>query len=406
MADQVSVEVAPTIRSTIDLDALLRDYLLGLVLIAGVGPDVGGRQVQWVHSSDLVDPSPFLTPRTVLLTTGSQFGHTLENETADAYVLRLIGAGTTALGVAVGLQWDRIPPELIAACDRHALPLFRVPYDTPFIAVVRTAVRLLEAQTHATQQREIEKANTGSLFSGRQRLAATERAVREAVLHLLLAGHRPLAERIASPLLPQLPQQNIVAFSFNSQIDTGAMPQLATILHTTDGVFSAPHNERMTIISEPREATNLRRTLTQLGITAGVSERASVNDISELIEQARRAEDVALRQDLNEPLDYRPAMHAGVLQVLQASPEALRRAQGLLAPLRRHDERHADELEHSLTVWLSHHGHISKAAAKLGVHRHTLRSRVRTAESLLQRDLDSPDTRAELWSALKLSPSA
>jgi PucR family transcriptional regulator, purine catabolism regulatory protein len=34
------------------------------------------------------------------------------------------------------------------------------------------------------------------------------------------------------------------------------------------------------------------------------------------------------------------------------------------------------------------------------VHRHTLRKRIRRAEELLSRDLDSPGVRAELWLAL------
>ena len=82
--------------------------------------------------------------------------------------------------------------------------------------------------------------------------------------------------------------------------------------------------------------------------------------------------------------------------------QPVRRAQGLLSPLRHHDERHRDDLQHSLSVWLSHHGQTSAASAELGVHRHTLRTRVSTAESLLQRDLDDPDTRAELWAALRI----
>jgi purine catabolism regulator len=54
----------------------------------------------------------------------------------------------------------------------------------------------------------------------------------------------------------------------------------------------------------------------------------------------------------------------------------------------------------SVRVWLSHHGQWEPAAAQLGVHRHTLRKRIRRAGELLDRDLDSPGTRAELWLAL------
>jgi len=43
------------------------------------------------------------------------------------------------------------------------------------------------------------------------------------------------------------------------------------------------------------------------------------------------------------------------------------------------------------------------AARELGVHRHTVRNRLARAESLLGARLDDPDTRAELWLALRLA---
>ncbi|HEY2205938.1 MAG TPA: PucR family transcriptional regulator [Pseudonocardia sp.] len=59
------------------------------------------------------------------------------------------------------------------------------------------------------------------------------------------------------------------------------------------------------------------------------------------------------------------------------------------------------ELARSLRAWLAHHGQWDPAAAELGVHRHTLRNRVRKVERLLGADLGSPDLRAELWLALR-----
>jgi purine catabolism regulator len=75
--------------------------------------------------------------------------------------------------------------------------------------------------------------------------------------------------------------------------------------------------------------------------------------------------------------------------------------ENLLAPLRRHDETGRGDLVESLRCWLEHHGHWDVAAARLGVHRHTLRNRITKAEELLGRDLDSPGVRAELWVALQ-----
>ena len=73
---------------------------------------------------------------------------------------------------------------------------------------------------------------------------------------------------------------------------------------------------------------------------------------------------------------------------------------GALAPLVAADRAGAGDLVESLRVWLAAHGQWEPAAARLGVHRHTLRKRIRRAEELLGRDLDSPGVRAELWLAL------
>jgi len=391
--------VAPT--PTIELSVLLRDYHLGLVVIAGHSPTTGSRAVQWVHSSDLLDPTPFLTPRTVLLTTGAQFGEHPSEAEADAYVARLVEAGTTALGIGVGLQWERIPPAIVSACDRRRFPLIRIPYDTPFLAVVRTAARLLEA--HAAEDWQREQRMPASLATRQSRLAAGEAAIRLAVLQLLSSGHRELAERIAAPSMPPLPRGAVVVLSYAYPLPTPAAGEITPLITDHAGVLSSSEAGTATIVIEATGQAGLRRALARHGIAAGVSERGTLDDLSELIEQARRAAEIAMQSETHEPLEYRPAMHAGVLQLLQTSPEAVRRAQGLLAPLRQHDERHDDRLGTSLATWLRHNGQYSPAADELGVHRHTLRSRVNSAATLLQLDLDDPDSRAEVWAALRVT---
>ena len=73
-------------------------------------------------------------------------------------------------------------------------------------------------------------------------------------------------------------------------------------------------------------------------------------------------------------------------------------ADALLAPL----EGRKGDLLASLRAWLGRHGQWDTAAADLGVHRHTLRYRMRRVEELLGRSLDDADLRAELWLALRL----
>lgn len=391
---------------TIELDALLRDYLLGLVLIAGGGKDTGKQQVQWVHSSDLRDPTPFLTPRTVLLTTGAQFTSTIDSEDADQFVQRLVSVGTTALGVAIGIHWDRIPPELIAACDRHQLALFRVPYDTPFLAIVRTAARLLEAQSHHDDRKAANRGQFGSTFGRRRAIAEAEVALRQAIFQLLVSGNTELAKSIAEPLLARLPEENICVATFASPTAFTTLTPLTKFLGQTDGVFSTESQNHIVVLAEPGPAKELRQLLEHHQLKCGISERGTLSELSELNEQSVRAFELARMQKDRVILDYRPAMHSGVIQLLQNSPEALRRAEGLLAPIRQHDRRNGDSLELSLQVWLRNNGHFSQAASELAVHRHTLKSRIQLASNLLQRDLETADARNELWAAMRLSTSA
>ena len=58
------------------------------------------------------------------------------------------------------------------------------------------------------------------------------------------------------------------------------------------------------------------------------------------------------------------------------------------------------ELMDTLRAWLEQHGQVDAAAQRLGIHRHTVRHRLRRAEGVLGRSLDDPAVRADLWFAL------
>lgn len=404
----------PAIHSWIDLDTLLRDYELGLVVVAGGDDETGSRTVQWVHSSDLADPAPFLTPRTVLLTTGEQFKGTLGIRTAEAYVSRLVAAGTTALGVGVGIRWDRIPPTLVEACERLGLPLIRVPYDTPFIAITRAAARLIDAAVDAQTIDRLTRSRSPKSSS----FARSEGALATAVLKLLISGNRALAEDVAGTLFPRLPRGQVSVFAFPPTQHDHGLGALG------EGTAAGVVDGRVLLVAEAAKIAAARK-LTR-GLPGGLSERGSLDDLGELVAQADRALEharaaaiagagEASQGDAGEPrpsaagmltgkiVEYRPAMHAGLLTLIGESQDARRRASGFLSPVRSHDQRHSDEIEHSLEAWLRHNGQLSTAAEELGIHRHTLRARIRTAASLLQRDIDSPDTRAELWTAMRIA---
>ena len=138
---------------------LLGDPTLGLRLLTPEAVLPGGslnRPVSWVHGSDLADPTPFLSAGQVLLTTGAQFpaddAHGAPGEPdvlVDDYVTRLVVHGIAALGFGTGVVRAEPPRSLVTACGTHGLPLFEVPYSTPFIAVARFAADIAATDAYA-----------------------------------------------------------------------------------------------------------------------------------------------------------------------------------------------------------------------------------------------------------------
>ncbi|EDY44327.2 PucR family transcriptional regulator [Streptomyces sp. SPB074] len=115
--------------------------------------------------------------------------------------------------------------------------------------------------------------------------------------------------------------------------------------------------------------------------------------------QAEQALSVARRR--GRTLVEHEDVAAGSVLPLLADDAVRAFADGLLRALRDHDATGRGDLVASLRAWLAHHGQWDAAAAELGVHRHTLRYRMRRVEEILGRSLDDPDARMELWLALK-----
>ncbi|SEJ32425.1 PucR family transcriptional regulator [Demequina mangrovi] len=134
---------SPTIR------ALLARPELHLRLTApedDVAPGALDATVRWVHSSDLADPTPFLAGGMVLLTTGTQFRDAGDDpKPYAAYVRRLARSGMLGLGFGTEVVRNGVPEALIDACREARLPLWEVPYDTPFIALARANAEALAA---------------------------------------------------------------------------------------------------------------------------------------------------------------------------------------------------------------------------------------------------------------------
>lgn len=95
-----------------------------------------GREITWAHAIELPDPTEWLGPDELLMTTG--IGVPEEPAAQKAYVERLADAGLS--GLAIGHDMPTTPevsPAMVSAAEERSLPLLFTSYDVPFTAVVR-----------------------------------------------------------------------------------------------------------------------------------------------------------------------------------------------------------------------------------------------------------------------------
>ena len=94
-----------------------------------------GRQVSWVHSSDLPDPWQWLGPDELLLTNGTSLS--AEEQAQVQFIERLGETGASGLGIGLDMPGPPLSAGAARRADELALPLLGVPYSVPFTAVVR-----------------------------------------------------------------------------------------------------------------------------------------------------------------------------------------------------------------------------------------------------------------------------
>lgn len=191
-----------------------------------------------------------------------------------------------------------------------------------------------------------------------------------------------------------------------------------------EAVLVVPDGERMIVLApdggaavavctehaegiESRRATATRprdRAAQGGGLVVGLSAPAGPIAAAAAYRQAEQALSVARRR--GRVLVEHEHVAAGSLLPLLADDAVRAFADGMLRALHDHDATGRGDLVASLRAWLSRHGQWDAAAADLGVHRHTLRYRMRRVEEILGRSLDDPDVRMELWLALKATAPA
>lgn len=126
-----------------------------------------GREVAWVHISELSDPTPWLEGGELLLTVGLGIGPTEASQ--RTYIRKLVAYGVAGLGFGIGSGFDEVPPALIKAADEADFPLIRVPVDIPFIAITKVAFTRIGSQQLEvlTQALDVHERLTRAILDGR-----------------------------------------------------------------------------------------------------------------------------------------------------------------------------------------------------------------------------------------------
>ncbi|GAB2589026.1 hypothetical protein GCM10027168_22360 [Streptomyces capparidis] len=240
----------------------------------------------------------------------------------------------------------------------------------------------------------------------RDRLRAAEAHSREAVLHLLMIGSVPAAQRIAATLRPALPPLARVAVV---ECPAGRRPGVAARIEDVTGgrawLVPCPVRSRHLIALLPAAADALDERITEHHpeCRVGVSAQVPLRETATGYEQAFHALAMARR------LPERRAGFDGAAELAPLLGAAGRAwAHRLLAPVLSHTPaRRADpgaqELLGTLASWLAFEG---AAHRHLKIHRNTLAARVRLLGDLLGLDLTRLSGQSAAWLALRLHSGA
>ncbi|MFF2524632.1 PucR family transcriptional regulator [Streptomyces liangshanensis] len=256
---------------------------------------------------------------------------------------------------------------------------------------VHSAVALLTLTT----------ARSRALQEAEQRLGA-------AVLTMLLSGQPDHARSVAGELyggLLDAPFRLLIAEPESDSTEPGTLEALSDALEAAgaragEAVLAVPDGERLAVLAVDGGAVVASLSAAAPDdVVIGLSAPTGPIAVGGAYKQAEAALSVARRR--GRVLVEHEELAAGSILPLLADDAVRAFADGLLRALYEHDAKGRGDLVASLRAWLSRHGQWDAAAADLGVHRHTLRYRMRRVEEILGRSLDDPDVRMELWLSLK-----
>lgn len=309
------------------------------------------RAIRWAHSTELLDPGPYLRGGEIVLTVGAS----LQDPGACAAFAESVKAGrASAIGYGVGDVTADVPEALCEACDRLGLPLAEVPAEVPFLSFTEWFAERLAS----TRDERHEREETGRLLRMVQQGLASAEVLRDRVDD---AGLDPAA------LL-------VIAMD-------GLEEELPGVLGL-DGDTALLITNDAHAWSEP----------------AGVGSAGPLDHLPVSLAESLTALDAARRSG--------GVVHASDLATFQALLGRLDHDQlapfvdQIARPLNEYDSAHGTRLTETLRTFLDMGGAVGATSRALFLHPNTLRHRLARIESLTGRDPLQFDDRVALAIAL------
>jgi purine catabolism regulatory family protein/PucR-like helix-turn-helix protein/diguanylate cyclase with GGDEF domain len=380
---------------------------LGLTLASGERS--AGRGVRWVHSTELLDPTPWLRGGELLLTTGLQLsGAKVQRELID----RLAEHRIAGLGFGTGFTHRKLPAALVERARTHEFPLFEVPYELPFIAVTEKVFAQLLHERYELLQRSmagdvLAEALTGRLYPEelRARLRPFGIGERAAVLAFELHEDPGATASLLESTLERNGARGLVAWRNGllcAAVDCGVSHEQAP---KGGGTPSASTRTAGSKAPDPVElAGKARRELAERfgEVRAAASRAAPTQMLRQSFHEARCALEAVRLQNGSAPevATYEDLGAFQLLLSLQDEDAIASYCRSVLGNVE-DDEGYGEELLRSLDAFIEHNGRWEEAAQALYCHRHTLRYRIKRVEELTGRDMSRARDRIELWLALR-----
>jgi hypothetical protein len=319
-----------------------------LRLVAGAaGLD---RPVRWAHSTELLDPGPYLRGNEVVLTVGAAL---TDAERCEAFARSVHASKASAIGYGIGDVLPESPEALRAACDDLDLALLEVPPEVPFLSFTEWFADRLTSSRDVQHERE----ETGRMLEMVRNGLASPEAVRSRLEAAGLSGDPVIVLAVPASEVP-------------ARVDA-----------STGAVLAIDGDVALLLVNTERHAEELAQAW---GGVAGMSTPAPLENLGQGVSESVLALEASQRGGgLVHAADL--ATFEGLLGRLERHQIAPFRDQ-IARPLEEYDAAHGTKLVETLRAFLQTGGAVGATSRELYLHPNTLRHRLSRIETLTGRN--------------------